>query len=154
MTDLQSKPLIELNLDTREITITNNIKYIDIDKNIANIFLQIYKKDNTGLKTYLTKEELDSFVGKMFLIKPVTNDFSEITGVNTEEFKSDNGGGVLRFIIPTECTNRNGIVKCEIHINKNNELLASDRFVYNVKQSLVTQFNNWIVEFFPFNIFI
>ena len=29
MADLQSKPLIELNLDTREITITNNIKYIE-----------------------------------------------------------------------------------------------------------------------------
>lgn len=146
MADLQSKPLIELNLDTREITITNNIKYIDIDKNIANIFLQIYREDNTGLKAYLTKEELDSFVGKMFLIKPVTNDFTEITGINTEEFKSDNGGGVLRFIIPTEYTNRNGIVKCEIHINKDNELLASDRFVYNVKQSLVTQFNNSLLE--------
>ena len=146
MADLQSKPLIELNLDTREITITNNIKYIDIDKNTANIFLQIYREDNTGLKTYLTKEELDSFVGKMFLIKPSTNDFAEITGINTEEFKSDNGGGVLRFIIPTKCTNRNGIVKCEIHINKNNELLASDRFVYNVKQSLVTQFNNSLLE--------
>ena len=146
MVDLQSKPLIELNLDTREITITNNIKYIDIDKNIANIFLQIYREDNTGLKTYLTKEELDSFVGKMFLIKPGTNDFAEITGINTEEFKSDNGGGVLRFIIPTKCTNRNGIVKCEIHINKDNELLASDIFVYNVKQSLVTQFNNSLLE--------
>ena len=42
MADLQSKPLIELNLDTREITITKNIKYYDIDKNVANIFLQIY----------------------------------------------------------------------------------------------------------------
>ena len=146
MVDLQSKPLIELNLDTREITITNNIKYIDIDKNTANIFLQIYREDNTGLKTYLTKEELDSFVGKMFLIKPVTNDFTEITGVTTEEFKSDNGGGVLRFIIPTKCTNRNGIVKCEIHVNKDSELLASDRFVYNVKQSLVTQFNDSLLE--------
>ena len=146
MTDLQSKPLIELNLDTREMTITNNIKYIDIDKNIANIFLQIYREDNTGLKTYLTKEELDNFVGKIFLIKPVTNDSTEITGVNTEEFKSDNGGGVLRFIIPTEYTNRNGIVKCEIHINKDNESLTSDRFVFNVKQSLVTQFNNDLLE--------
>ena len=146
MADLQSKPLIELNLDTREITITNNIKYIYIDKNIANIFLQIYREDSTGLKTYLTKEELNGFIGKMFLIKPVTNNFTEITGINTEEFASDNGGGVLRFIIPTEYTNRNGIVKCEIHINKNNELLASDRFVYNVKQSLVTQFNNSLLE--------
>ena len=146
MTDLQSKPLIELNLDTREIIITNNIKYIDIDRNIANIFLQIYRKDDTGLKAYLTKEELDSFTSKMYLIKPVTNDFTEITGLNTEEFKSDNGGGVLRFIIPTKCTNRNGIVKCEMHINKDNELLASDKFIFDVKQSLVTQFNDSLLD--------
>ena len=145
MADLQSRPLIELNLDTREITITNSIKYYDIDKNIANIFLQIYREDN-GLKTYLTKEELNSFVGEIFAIKPVTNDFLEITGVNTTEFESDNGGGVLRFIIPTEYTNRNGIVKCEIHVSKNNELLASDRFVYNVKRSLVTEFDDSLLE--------
>ena len=146
MADLQSRPLIELNLDTREMTITKNIKYYDIDKNIANIFLQIYREDDIGLRSYLTKEELDSFIGKIFVIKPVTNDFLEITGINTMEFESDNGGGVLRFIIPAEYTNRNGIVKCEIHVSKNNELLASDRFVYNVKQSLVTEFDDSLLE--------
>ena len=152
MADLQSRPLIELNLDTREITITKNIKYYDIDKNIANIFLQIYREDDTGLRSYLTKEELDSFTGKIFAIKPVTNDFLEITGINTMEFESDNGGGVLRFIIPAEYTNRNGIVKCEIHVSKNNELLASDRFVYNVKQSLVTEFDDNLLEDLDFPI--
>ena len=146
MADLQSRPLIELNLDTREITITKNIKYYDIDKNVANIFLQIYREDDSGFKIYLTKEELNSFVGKLFVIKPVTNDFLEITGINTVDFVSDNGGGVLRFIIPVEYTNRNGVVKCEIHVSRNKELLASDRFIYNIGQSLVTEFDDSLLE--------
>ena len=76
MTDLQSKPLIELNLDTREITITNNIKYIDIDRNIANIFLQIYRKDDTGLKAYLTKEGVIIYRGTSFSAPLVTGELA------------------------------------------------------------------------------
>lgn len=146
MATLQSRPLAELNLDTRKITINKDIEYYDADTNIANIFLQIYQADNNGVITYLDSEELSNYTAKLFLIKPITHDFKEITGVATTEITTENGGGVLKFVLPKSCTNRYGVVKCEMHIIKNDELLASDRFVYSIYQSLVTEFNDSLLE--------
>lgn len=146
MATLQSRPLIELNLDDRKITIYKDIKYYDIDTNIANIFLQICQSDDNGVTTYLDLKELSNYTAKLFLIKPITHDFKEIIGVATTEVTTSIGGGVLKFVIPKNYTNRYGIVKCEIHISKGKELLASDRFVYNVNQSLVTEFNDSLLE--------
>lgn len=146
MATLQSRPLATLNLDTRKISINKDIEYYDADTNIANIFLQIYQADNNGVITYLDSEELSNYTAKLFLIKPITHDFKEITGVATTEITTENGGGVLKFVLPKNCTNRYGAVKCEMHISKGDELLASDRFVYSVYQSLVTEFDDSLLE--------
>lgn len=146
MTILQSRPLATLNLNTRKISIDKNIEYYDVDTNIATIFLQIYQADGDGVITYLDSEELSNYTAKLFLIKPITHDFKEITGVATTEITTENGGGVLKFVLPKNCTNRYGVVKCEIHIIKGDELLASNRFIYSVYQSLVTKFNNSLLE--------
>ena len=103
-------------------------------------------KNLSGNTVYLTPSELEDYKFSLYTIKPMTNNVTEITGKVTDELKENVYGGVVKFEIPRVCTNRSGIVKCEIHIEQENKRIGSSNFVLDVKQSLVTAFYDELLE--------
>ena len=108
-------------------------------------------KNLSGNTVYLTPSELEDYKFSLYTVKPATNNLNVITGEVTDELKENVHGGVVKFEIPRVCTNRLGIVKCEIHINQGNKMIGSSTFVLDVKQSLVTAFDDELLgdEDFP-----
>lgn len=148
MSILQSKTLITFDINTREIRFIRDENISDYDTDVANIFFQAKYIDANGETVYLSKNELKTYECFLFAMKPVTNDFIEIKGVIASEVISgvEENAGIIKFTIPKKYTNRAGKVKCELHVKKINELIASTRFVYDVFQSLVTEFNDNLLD--------
>ena len=151
METLQSTIFIEFNVNTKKITFLRSDNVIDYDSNTTSIYVRVKHKNLSGNTVYLTPSELKNYKFSLYTIKPATKNVTEITGKITDELKENVYGGVVKFEIPRVCTNRVGIVKCEIHINKGNKLIGSSTFVLDVKQSLVTAFDDELLgdEDFP-----
>ena len=151
METLQSTIFIEFDVNTKKITFLRKDNIIDYDSNVTNIYVRVKYKDLNGNTVYLTPSELEGYEFTLYTIKPTTNNINEITGEVTDELKENTYGGVVKFKIPRACTNRLGVVKCEIHINQWDEMIASSTFILDVKQSLVTEFNDALLsdEDFP-----
>ena len=151
METLQSTIFIEFDVNTKKITFLRGDNVIDCDSNITNIYVRVKYKNLSGNTVYLTPSELEGYKFSLYTIKPATNNVNIITGEVTDELKENVYGGVVKFEIPRVCTNRLGIVKCEIHINQENRMIASSKFVLDVKQSLVTAFDDELLgdEDFP-----
>ena len=151
METLQSTIFIEFDANTKKITFLRKDNIIDYDSNATNIYVRVKYKDLSGNTTYLTTDELEGYEFTLYTIKPATNNVNEIIGEATDELKENVYGGVVKFEIPRACTNRLGIVKCEIHINQWDKMIASSAFVLDVKQSLVTAFDDELLndEDFP-----
>lgn len=142
MLTLQGIIFIEFDVNTKKITFLRKDNIIDYDSNATSVYVRVKYKDLSGNTTYLTPSELEGYKFSLYTIKPATKNFNEITGKVTDELEENTYGGVVKFEIPRVCTNRLGIVKCEIHINQENKMIASSTFVLDVKQSLVTQFDD------------
>ena len=148
MAILQGVIFIEVDINTREITFLRTDTVTNYDENTTNIFVQAVYKNAEGTKTYLSKEDIGNYAFTLFTLKPSTSNPYTITGEVTNELKDHVQGGVIKFVIPKSCTNRAGIVKCELHIDKQNERIASSTFIFDVKQSLVTVFDDKLFSFF------
>ena len=142
MLTLQGVIFIEFDVNTKKITFLRKDNIIDYDSNATSVYVRVKYKDLSGNTTYLTPSELEGYKFSLYTIKPATKNFNEITGKVTDELEENTYGGVVKFEIPRVCTNKLGIVKCEIHINQENKMIASSTFVLDVKQSLVTQFDD------------
>ena len=142
MLTLQGIIFIEFDVNTKKITFLRKDNIIDYDSNATSVYVRVKYKDLSGNTTYLTPSELEGYEFSLYTIKPATKNFNEITGEVTDELEENTYGGVVKFEIPRVCTNKLGIVKCEIHINQENKMIASSTFVLDVKQSLVTQFDD------------
>lgn len=151
METLQSTIFIEFDVNTKKITFLKKDNIIDYDSNATNIYVRVKYKNLSGNTVYLTPSELEDYKFSLYTMKPATNNVNVITGEVTDELKQNVYGGVVKFEIPRACTNRLGIVKCEIHINQENKIIASSTFVLDVKQSLVTAFDDELLgdEDFP-----
>ena len=146
METLQSTIFIEFDVNTKKITFLRNDNVIDYDSDVTSIYARVKYKNLSGNTVYLTPSELKDYKFSLYTIKPMTNNINKITGRITDELKENVYGGVVKFEIPRVCTNRLGIVKCEIHINQGNKKIGSDTFVLDVKQSLVTEFDDVLLE--------
>ena len=146
METLQSTIFIEFDVNTKKITFLRNDNIIDYDSNATSVYVRMKYKNLTGNTIYLTPSELEGYEFSLYTIKPATNDINEINGEVTDELKENVIGGVVKFEIPRACTNRLGIVKCEIHVYQENKRIGSSRFVLDVKQSLVTEFDDSLLE--------
>ena len=146
MGTLQSIIFIEFDVNTKKITFLRNDNIVDYDSNVINIYLRVKYKNLSGDTVYLTSSDLEKYDFSLYTIKPTTNDANIISGEITYELKNNINGGVVKFEIPRTCTNRLGIVKCEIHINEENKRIASSRFILDIKQSLVAEFDNALLE--------
>ena len=151
MSTLQSTIFIEFNVNTKKITFLRKDNIIDYDSDATSIYVRVKYKDLSNNTVYLTPSELEEYDFSLYTIKPTTKNVNMITGVVTDELKENVNGGAVKFEIPRACTNRLGIVKCEIHINQGNKKIGSDTFVLDVKQSLVTAFDDELLgdEDFP-----
>ncbi len=151
METLQSTIFIEFDVNTKKITFLRGDNVIDYDSNATSIYVRVKYKNLSGNTVYLTPSELEDYKFSLYTIKPATSNVNVITGKVTDELKENVYGGVVKFEIPRACTNRLGIVKCEIHINQGNKIIASSTFVLDVKQSLVTAFDDELLgdEDFP-----
>ena len=151
METLQSTIFIEFDVNTKKITFLRGDNVIDYDSNVTSVYVRVKYKNLSGNTVYLTPSELEDYEFSLYTMKPATNNVNVITGKVTDELKQNVYGGVVKFEIPRACTNRLGIVKCEIHINQANKMIASSIFVLDVKQSLVTAFNDELLgdEDFP-----
>ena len=146
METLQSTIFIEFDVNTKKITFLRGDNVIDYDSNTTSIYARVKYKNLSGNTVYLTPSELEDYKFSLYTIKPMTNNVTEITGKVTDELKENVYGGVVKFEIPRVCTNRSGIVKCEIHIEQENKRIGSSNFVLDVKQSLVTAFDDELLE--------
>ena len=146
MPTLQGIIFIEFDVNTKKITFLRKDNIIDYDSNATSIYVRVKYKDLSGNTVYLTSSELESYEFSLYTMKPAKNNINEITGEVTDELKENVYGGVVKFEIPGECTNRLGIVKCEIHIERENKRIGSSTFVLDVKQSLVTEFDDSLLE--------
>ena len=146
METLQSTIFIEFDVNTKKIAFLRKDNIIDYDSNATSVYVRVKYKDLSGNTVYLTPSELEGYEFSLYTMKPATNKINEITGVVTDELKENVYGGVVKFEIPGECTNRLGIVKCEIHIRQENKRIGSSRFVLDVKQSLATVFDDALLE--------
>ena len=146
MSALQSTIFIEFDANTKKITFLRGDNVIDYDSNTTSIYARVKYKNLSGNTVYLTPSELEDYKFSLYTIKPMTNNVTEITGKVTDELKENVYGGVVKFEIPRVCTNRSGIVKCEIHIEQENKRIGSSNFVLDVKQSLVTAFDDELLE--------
>ena len=146
MSTLQSTIFIEFNVNTKKITFLRKDNIIDYDSDATSIYVRVKYKDLSNNTVYLTPSELEDYEFSLYTIKPTTKNVNMITGVVTDELKGNVNGGVVKFEIPRACTNRLGIVKCEMHINQGNKKIGSDTFVLDVKQSLVTEFDDVLLE--------
>ena len=146
MLTLQGIIFIEFDVNTKKITFLRKDNIIDYDSNATSVYVRVKYKDLNGNTVYLTPSELEDYEFSLYAMKPATNNINEITGEVTDELKENVYGGVVKFEIPGECTNRLGIVKCEIHIRQENKRIGSSRFVLDVKQSLATVFDDALLE--------
>ena len=146
METLQSTIFIEFDVNTKKITFLRGDSVIDYDSNVTNIYVRMKYKDLSGNTTYLSPVELENYDFSLYTIKPLTKNVTEINGKVTDELKENIYGGVVKFEIPRGCTNRLGIVKCEIHIKQGNKMMGSSTFVLDIKQSLVTAFDDEILD--------
>ena len=146
MSTLQSTIFIEFDVNTKKITFLRKDNIIDYDSDATSIYVRVKYKDLSNNTVYLTPSELEEYDFSLYTIKPTTKNVNMITGVVTDELKENVYGGVVKFEIPRVCTNRLGIVKCEMHINQGNKKIGSDTFVLDVKQSLVTEFDDVLLE--------
>ena len=142
METLQSTIFIEFDVNTKKITFLRGDNIINCDSNITNIYVRVKYKNLSGNTVYLTPSELEDYEFSLYAIKPKTNNINIIIGEVTDELKENVYGGIVKFEIPRACTNRLGIVKCEIHINQGNKVIGSSTFVLDVKQSLLTAFDD------------
>lgn len=151
MSVLQGVVFITFDINTKETEFIRNDNITDYDTNVTNIYVQSKYKKSDGETVYLSPSEIANYNFSLYTMKPLTNNVSEITGEVTNELIEQVRGGVIKFVIPKACTNRSGIVKCELHINKEKEKIASTRFILDVQQSLVTKFNEDLLgdEDFP-----
>ena len=151
METLQSTIFIEFDVNTKKITFLRGDNIVDYDSNTTNVYVRVKYKNLSGNTVYLTPSELEDYKFSLYTIKPATNNVNVITGEITDELKENVYGGVVKFEIPRVCTNRLGIVKCEIHINQGNKIIGSSIFVLDVQQSLVTAFDDELLgdEDFP-----
>ena len=146
MERLQSTIFIEFDVNTKKITFLRKDNIIDYDSDATSIYVRVKYKDLSNNTVYLTPSELEEYDFSLYTMKPTTKNVNMITGVVTDELKENVNGGAVKFEIPRACTNRLGIVKCEIHINQGNKKIGSDTFVLDVKQSLVTEFDDVLLE--------
>ena len=146
METLQSTIFIEFDVNTKNITFLRKDNIIDYDSNVTSVYVRVKYKNLNGNTIYLTSSELEGYEFTLYTIKPLTNNINKIIGEVTDELKENDYGGVVKFEIPRACTNRLGIVKCEIHINRENKIIGSTTFIFDVKQSLVTAFNDELLE--------
>ena len=151
METLQSTIFIEFDVNTKKITFLRGDNIVDYDSSATSVYVRVKYKNLSGNTVYMTPSELEDYKFSLYTIKPATNNVNIITGKVTDELKENVYGGVVKFEIPGECTNRLGIVKCEIHINQENKIIGSSTFVLDVKQSLVTAFDDELLgdEDFP-----
>ena len=151
METLQSTIFIEFDVNTKKIAFLRGDGIIDYDSNTTSVYVRVKYKNLSGNTVYLTPSELEDYKFSLYTIKPATNNVNVITGKVTDELKENVYGGVVKFEIPRVCTNRLGIVKCEIHINQENKIIGSSTFILDVKQSLVTAFDDELLgdEDFP-----
>ncbi len=151
METLQSTIFIEFDVNTKQITFLRGDNIVDYDSNATSVYVRVKYKNLSGNTIYLTPSELEDYKFSLYTIKPATSNVNVITGEITDELKENVYGGIVKFEIPRACTNRLGIVKCEIHINQGNKIIASSTFVLNVQQSLVTAFDDELLgdEDFP-----
>lgn len=146
MAILQGVIFIEVDINTRNITFLRTDTVNDYDKNTTNIYVQAIYRNSDGDKTYLSSEAIKNYVFTLYTLKPDTNNPFTINGVVTTELKEQVRGGVVKFVIPKSCTNRAGVVKCELHVTKEAESIASTRFIFNVEKSLVTTFDEQLLD--------
>lgn len=146
MSILQGVVFITFDINTKETEFIRNDNITDYDTNTTNIYVQSKYKKSDGETVYLSADEITNYNFSLFTIKPLTNKVNEINGAITNELIEQVRGGVVKFVIPKSCTNRSGIVKCELHINKEKEMIASTRFILDVQQSLVTKFNDSLLD--------
>ena len=146
MTILQGVIFIEVDINTRNITFLRNDTVNDYDKNTTNIYMQAIYRNSDGDKTYLSSEDIKNYVFTLYTLKPGTNNPFTINGVITTELKEQVYGGVIKFVIPKTCTNTAGVVKCELHVTKEAERIASTRFIFNVEKSLVTTLDEQLLD--------
>ena len=129
MAILQGVIFIEVDINTRAITFLRTDTVNDYDKNTTNIYVQAIYRNSDGDKTYLSSEDIKNYVFTLYTLKPGTNNPFTINGVVTTELKEQVRGGVVKFVIPKSCTNRAGVVKCELHVSKAEE--SKVVFVFN-----------------------
>lgn len=151
METLQSTIFIEFDVNTKKITFLRGDNIVDYDSNVTSVYVRVKYKNLSGNTVYLTPSELEDYKFSLYTIKPATSNVNVITGEVTDELKENVYGGIVKFEIPRACTNRLGIVKCEIHINQGNKVIGSSTFVLDVQQSLVTAFDDELLgdEDFP-----
>ena len=133
METLQSTIFIEFDVNTKKITFLRGDGIVDYDSNATSVYVRVKYKNLSGNTIYLTPSELEDYKFSLYTIKPVTNNINKITGEITDELKENVSGGVVKFELPSACTNRLGIVKCEIHIEQGNKRIGSGRFIFDVK---------------------
>ena len=146
MSVLQGVIFITFDINTKETEFIRNDNITDYDTNTTNIYVQSKYKKSDGETVYLSSSEIANYGFTLYTMKPLTNEVNEINGAITNELIEQVRGGVIKFVIPKACTNRHGVVKCELHINKEKEMIASTRFILDVKQSLVTKFNDSLLD--------
>ena len=141
MSILDKKHILTINLDKSSIEFDGNIRFYNTDKNIANLFVKIKKKNSDGADTFLNQSELEGVVLKLTARKPKTNQTREMTGILTEEL-IDQSCAIYKFELSQEFTDQVGSVVCEFELsNANGEKVTIDSFSYIIKASELTGLN-------------
>ncbi|MEG2246418.1 MAG: glycerophosphodiester phosphodiesterase family protein [Peptostreptococcaceae bacterium] len=137
---LDKKFILTANLTSSEIDYPKNIKFYNLDKNIANLYLKLEKNDEYGVKSYIQKEEAKDYNILLTVIKPKTKLIKKMDGIITTDIE-DGNNAIWKFELSPEFTDQVGTVVAEIRVSSDDEELIIDPFRYTIKASAVTSLN-------------
>lgn len=129
--------LIICDVKNSKLTINRPIKFYITDKNTSNIFIKLVTQiayDN-NINKYVDIEPASNYAVTMRIVKP-NNETKSVIASRLEE------GAMYQVDLQDDCKDVVGSYKCELLIsttvNKRQELNTSDMFIYEVKQSVLS----------------
>lgn len=146
MSILDKKHILTISLDTRAIEFKEKIKFYNTDRNIANLYVRLKKKNEDDVDIELKTIDLNGLTLKLTVVKPKTIQTREMVGALTDELGYDYA--VYKFELPLEFTDQVGLVVGEFELTdnkENGEVVTIDPFSYEIKASKLTGLNAEII---------
>ncbi len=135
MSNINRDYMLTLNVKTGEIQCPREIKFINVDKHTANIYVKLVFDETTI--NYSPIELMSSYNVILNIVKP------NMVAERLDGRLSSNDEVIYEFNLPLNCVNLSGSYKMEFHvtttINGNEELIASNSAKYKVKSSILNK---------------